>query len=412
MIIAEVVNLILDNLWVFYTALIISTVLSMLISYVMIRRFVSGMIVLQITFAFNFAVILFSRYMGYLGNSALLQFVFIEILVTALMFYIYRRVLAGRAELMDRISGFAGGKVAIAVVFVFLFLIMLNQYFVPKDGGSRIGYMVLWWFSYVRLIVSVVMPLCYFLAVNFLESRRYLLSMALMVVMVIQNATSGSKAGFIVGLLGMFMLHRDLNGGKIRIIRINPVWAAIAGSVVVGAVVLILQRRGATLWDILFRLVMHAEATIMVYLSADPTEACHGVTLFAALHRGIARLFNDPSATNIDTLFGFALSAIHYGANTLTGPNSSIPAYFACNFPGWLSLIGLLAVLGYVAFVRYLFRRWVLSESGAAIGLLPFLVASINTFPQDYYTGMSHLTTMAIISLFLVFHGKITTYAK
>lgn len=403
MVITEVLNLIADHWALFVPSLLLSIVISLSISYFMIRRLFSGMLISQLAFVCNFTVIIFLTAVDYLSYARFAHFAFFEIFVTACMFMIYRNILVNRIHLMSEINQLPRVKLAIVVSFLIILMIVLNQYVVPDDGSSRIGYMTYWWFSYLRLVITIISPLGYFFAINLLESKKYILSLILTSALIVQNATAGSKAGFIVGLLGMLMLHRDLNNSKIKIIRVNPFWAVAIVVFVLSSALFVLDKMGVGFYEIAVRLLMHAEATIMVYLAADSTEACYGLTLFAALHRGFARLFGDPSANNIDTLFGFALSAVHYGANTLTGPNSSIPAYFSCNFPGIYGFFGGAVILLYVAIVKYFLKIRILVARNPAVWLLPFIVTSINTFPQDYYTGMSDLTLILIISTFYFF---------
>jgi len=412
MLIAEILTLIVDRIDFFVICLVFSGVISVLLSYAILRRIFNGMITAQIAFICNFAVMIFLATVGYLSLGRFIHFAFVELFVIVFMYLIYRGILNNRAPLLLRINQLPVVKLAIGISLVTALMIVLNQFVVPTDGSSRIRYMTFWWYSYLRLIITVVTPLGYFLAINLLESRKYTLSLLLTSALIVQSATSGSKAGFLMSILGMGMLHRDLNNSKIKIIRVNPFWAVFAFVFVLGSAVVVLDQMGLGLNDVLIRLLMNAEATIMVYLAIDPTEACHGVTLFAALHRGVARLFHDPSATNIDTLFGFALNTIQYGLNTFTGPNSSIPAYFSCNFPGLSLFWGVSAVLGYTAIVRYFLRIQIFMARNPAVWLLPFAVGSINNFPQDYYTGMSDLTIIIIVSIYFAFAKSFAAHSR
>ena len=253
MIITEMLNLISDHFDVFVYSFFVSIIVSSVLSYIIIRRVVSGMIPSQIQFVVNFAVIIFLFSIGYIGFAVFTHFIFFEIFVTICMFTLYRVVLANRATLLSEMTKISGAKLAVGVTVFITLMIVLNHFVVLNDGSSRITYMTLRWFSYLRLVTAVVSPLAYFLAINLLESKRYILSIILGAALIVQNATAGSKAGFLIGILGMLMLHRDLNNGKIRIIRINPFWAVVVAASAIGSGVFILNKMGVGVDDVLFR---------------------------------------------------------------------------------------------------------------------------------------------------------------
>jgi len=137
----------------------------------------------------------------------------------------------------------------------------------------------------------------------------------------------------------------------------------------------------------------------MVYYSDDPTAAASGVSTFAKIHRGAAKVLGDKSAADVDTLFGFALSRLHYGANTFTGPNAQLSSYMLCNYSGWDNLIGLASILGYLAIVAWFCNAVLYRRETETVMLLPFAIVSLNSFSQDYYQGMSDVTVIGIAGL-------------
>ena len=165
-----------------------------------------------------------------------------------------------------------------------------------------------------------------------------------------------------------------------------------------------LNRLNVSALDLVERFIKTGESTIMVYFSADPTEACKDVSLFAAVHRGIAKFFSDSSALNIDTLFGFALSTIDYGDHFFTGPNAQIGSYMLCNYSYFYNIIGIATILAYFSIVRVFSNKVVYSKYNLPIILFPLVITSINAFAQDYYQGISDITLIFIISiLFFIF---------
>jgi hypothetical protein len=237
----------------------------------------------------------------------------------------------------------------------------------------------------------------------FLLGRKHYWPAALAVgALIAHSATSGSKAGFLLAAVAGGYLYKDLSGFRLHIKKTT---VTIAIVMLITTAVLILLNLNVTTRDICARLVGEAEATIMVYIADDPAEAGRDVTLLAAVHRGVARFLGDESARDVNTLFGFKLSAIYYGANTFTGPNSSVPAYFLCNFQGMRVWVGLGVIASYFLLMWLFVRMVITAASDKFIILLPFAISSINTFCQDYYTGMSDLTIVAIVSICYWLHA-------
>jgi hypothetical protein len=123
-----------------------------------------------------------------------------------------------------------------------------------------------------------------------------------------------------------------------------------------------------------------------------------------------AKLLGDGSAADIDTAFGFALNREDNGANDFTGPNAQISSYMRCNYSGWENLIGLASIFGYLAVVTWFVEYCVHRQGARGVLLLPFAVASLNGFLQDYYQGMSDVTLMLAAILLLAWIG-VTTLA-
>src|SRR3989338_9346432 len=166
MLIAEILTLIVDRIDFFVICLVFSGVISVLLSYAILRRIFNGMITAQIAFICNFAVMIFLATVGYLSLGRFIHFAFVELFVIVFMYLIYRGILNNRAPLLLRINQLPVVKLAIGISLVAVLMIVLNQFVVPTDGSSRIRYMTFWWYSYLRLIITVVTPLGYFLAIK------------------------------------------------------------------------------------------------------------------------------------------------------------------------------------------------------------------------------------------------------
>ncbi len=79
-----------------------------------------------------------------------------------------------------------------------------------------------------------------------------------------------------------------------------------------------------------------------------------------------------------------------------------------CNYSGWDNVIGLASIIGYLAVLKWFVTHFVCKQGTGTMMLLPFVVASLNAFPQDYYQGMSDLTLIVILVLAVGWTGVAT----
>jgi hypothetical protein len=220
---------------------------------------------------------------------------------------------------------------------------------------------------------------------------------------------SGSKASFIAGAVLGVLLYQDLKGAKLAISRSLKVSLIIGLSLVA---MLTLVHLDVSMTDMAERFARTGESTIMVYYSDDPTAAASGVSTLAKVHRGVAKLLGDRSAADPDTLFGFALSRVEYGSNTLTGPNATISSYMMCNYSGWENLIAVISIIGYLAIVMWFYNVFIYMQSTAMVVLVPFVVGFLNNFPQDYNNGASTVTAICIYVLIFTWISIATIACK
>ena len=109
-------------------------------------------------------------------------------------------------------------------------------------------------------------------------------------------------------------------------------------------------------------------------------------------------MVGDPSAMDIDTLFGFALTIQELGVNTFTGPNGRLSAYALCNFSDERIVFGAVVVLGYLWLMRRLFKRLLKRPMLLAL-VYPFLVASLGGASQDFNLIMQDITIFVMLLL-------------
>ncbi len=381
-------------LYSFLAALLLLSI----INYMYFREIYSGLINFQMSFVFNFSIIFYGYYFNLLPFERSMHFIFYELIVTVGIYTIYIKTITSRKIIFSKLFEAPIVKITIIIIVFNLCLMCMYYVFVPSAGeGSRIEFMTSRWFSFVRPIDFILQPLGYFLVVYFYDHGKKLLPSLLLVSLVLPNIASGSKASFVIAILSAFLIYKQLKGSKIvisnklKILMIMFVVYAVKSS---------LDRLRVGLLDLALRFIRTGEATIIVYFSDNPTEACRDTSMFAALHRGVAKLFRDPSALDVDTLFGFALSIIDYGGHNFTGPNSQISSYMMCNFPGWYNVVGVLAIVTFFSIIWIFFKLIIINnKSSLTILLLPFMLAAISGYAQSYDFGVSSLTVIFMICI-------------
>ena len=396
MLVFDTLAAISDNLVVYLLSVFISGLAAIGINYYYVKRFVGGLVLLQIYVVFNTAIILFGWWLGAVSSFRVTHFLVYEFTDVAGIYWLYRKILGSRGLILQRLQAANHTMVSMCLLLFNSVMCGLNLVFVPNNGGSRIEFMTASWFSFYRPLMAIMVPLGFFFSVYLLDRGKRLLPLLILASSVTSNILAGSKASFLYGIVCALLFYEDLKGARLAVSRTLR-YVLIMGLSL--SAVFALARLNASAADLAERFVRTAESTIMVYYSDDPTAAASGVSTFAKIHRGAAKVLGDKSAADVDTLFGFALSRLHYGANTFTGPNAQLSSYMLCNYSGWDNLIGLASILGYLAIVAWFCNAVLYRRETETVMLLPFAIVSLNSFSQDYYQGMSDVTVIGIAGL-------------
>ena len=388
-----------DHIAAYLVFLFLAGLIGIGLNYIFLRKYTSGLIYVQISFAFNTAIICFGWWNGNVTLFHAVHYFIYEMTVVVGVYWVYRKILKGRDRLFEGLQQLNIRNVsALLVIYNVAISLMVIKYVIGIGGASRIGYMTAPWFSFVRPIMFILDPLIYLFPIYLLDHGKRLLPVLILASTVFASILGGSKASYLYGVLIMSLFYEDLKGGHLVIPR------ALKSALVIGlafSAVFALVRLHEGMTSMAERLVLTGESTIEVYYSDDPTSAAFGVSTLAKIHRGVAKVLGDRSANDPDTLFGFALNRVEYGANTYTGPNAAIASYMLCNYSGWENLIGFASIFCYLAIVTWFYKQFIYRRRQATsrIILLPFVVCSLYTFPQDYNVGMSSITFMCIFTL-------------
>ncbi len=352
----------------------------------------NGMLNAQITLFFNVLTMIGGLDAGLIDAGRIVHFFMIEFGFLVAILLMYRSVLRYRLRVLTALQRFFAGPGAYGLTLFMLALTIFNFVEAPTDGSSRIEYMTQAWFSSLKPLIQIATPLSYLgVFVLLLTPRRKWLGYVLLTTSILANVATGSKASFLLALAFAYLAVRDLTAGqKIMMTKAErTVIALITGL----AAVFALSRLAVDASDLLDRFLLYGEANILTYFAPDPTAACSNVSLFAAMHRGWARLLGDPSALDIDTLFGFALMIKETGINTLTGPNARLSAYFLCNFPDAKIIFGLIVVVFYLVLIKSTFKQAIKRPAISAI-FYPFMLVSLYGASQDFNLIMQDITIM------------------
>jgi hypothetical protein len=223
------------------------------------------------------------------------------------------------------------------------------------------------------------------------NKKKYIYLFSLIVA---ESITSGSRSGFVFFLIGYFLIYKDIFKSRILSSR-SSIIASVLFLAIISSLTLKYNNLGVV--RTFERLIHYGESTIMVYPLADPPMIVKGQSEISIIHRGFGRLFGDPSSTNIDKLFGYALSAEFYGENTLTGPNARIGSYALCAFPGSQLILLYFVFFIYLKFSYYLLKTSIKSNPLFYMISLLLIIDSIQQFIFDYNTGMSNFTIILIL---------------
>lgn len=387
---------------VFSWALLAVTVLVMvLMPRLFGLNYLNGLMYAQMTLLFNVVPIISGLDAETVSIGRGFHFYIIEFLFFALIFAAYRILLAYSVRVLTALREFFDGQGALYLTAFAIAMAFFNYLFTPTDGSSRIEYMTNVWFSFVKPFIQLATPLTYlgvFICIT--SQKRRHLGYVLLATVVIANIATGSKASFVFGLLTAFLMLRDFAKVSLLKLRHQDKWVILI--FVTAAIVYALARLEVSFVDIYERFFLFADATILTYFSNYPTAACVNVSTFASMHRGWARLLGDPSAMDINTLFGFALTIQELGVNTLTGPNGRLSAYFLCNFLDERVFFGAVVVLAYFSLLLLLFRR-LLNRTKLLALVYPFLVFSLGSASQDFNLIMQDITIFVVLLLITIF---------
>jgi hypothetical protein len=394
-----------NHLSIYLPCLLLAALVGCGLNYVLLKRLVSGLFSLQVSFTFNTAVVLFGWATGAISCSRVAHFFFYEGTVVVGIYWVYRRILDNRADIFQRLRQADPAAVSSVLVAFNLLLFGLYVVVVQNDGTSRIEFMTATWFSFLRPVLSLLTPLTFFFPFYLLERGERFRPLSILGSAILSSIASGSKGTFAFGCVGSLLFYQELKGSRFVIPRALRfvLFAALSLSAVFA-----LQRLDVGMADLADRFVRFGESTIMVYYAPDPSAAAAGVSTLAKIHRGGARLLGDRSAADIDTLFGFALSREDHGDHNFTGPNAQVASYMLANYSGWDNLIGVSSILAYLAIVTWFYRAFIHHHGNGKVLLLPFVIASLNAFPQDYYQGMSDVTVISMAVLALAGMGVVT----
>ncbi|WP_077036105.1 hypothetical protein [Pelomonas sp. KK5] len=381
--------------------ILIATALAtmMLMSRAFGLNIANGLINAQITLFFNVLVVVGGMDAGLVADDRVLHFFLVEFGFLAAIMMVYRSMLKHRAQVLAALKQFFEGRGAYLLTGFVGMLAAFNFVFAPDDGSSRIGYMTEAWFSIFKPFIQITTPLSYMGTFLLLQiPRRKVLGYVLFLISIVANVATGSKASFMLALLFAYLGVRDLTGNQLQLLSARQRSILIAFGALI--TVAVLANLAVSPQDVIDRFLLYGEANIMTYFSPDPTAACSDVSLFARMHRGWARLLGDPSALDIDTLFGFALMLQEVGVNTLTGPNARLSAYFLCNFPAQQFIFGLIVVAAYLGLVRLSFAQTRKRPLVCAI-FYPFLLASLHGASQDFNLIMQDITILSGLCVLL-----------
>lgn len=357
--------------------------------------YLNGMLNAQITLFFNVLTVVGGMDAGLVDDDRVTHFFLIEFSFLIAILSVYRAVLKRRVEVLAALQRFFDGNGAYWLTGFIAMLTTFNVILTPDDGSSRISYMTESWFSLLKPFIQVATPLSYLgVFLLLLNRRRKPLGYVLLTISILANMATGSKASFLLALAFAYLAVRDLTAGR-RIAMTKLERTVIAGITVLAAL-FALSRLAVSPQDLIDRFLLYGEATILTYFAQDPTAACSNLSLFASMHRGWARLAGDPTALDIDTLFGFALMIQEAGVNTFTGPNARLSAYFLCNFPETKFIFGAIVVVGYLMLIRLTFARAVPRSLICAL-FYPFLLVSLHGSSQDFNLIMQDITILCAL---------------
>jgi hypothetical protein len=127
MLIVATISSIADHLLVYLASLLLAGLMGIGLNYIFLRRYVSGLMFLQISVVFNTAIILFGWTIGAVSLFRVVHFFFYQWTAVIGIYWIYRRILQNRARTFLRLSQF--NVTAVSALLVSFNLIMFGLFF-------------------------------------------------------------------------------------------------------------------------------------------------------------------------------------------------------------------------------------------------------------------------------------------
>lgn len=355
-------------------------------------RVLNGLSLIQVTYLLNCIPILNGLFGGEVDFFAASHFFLIETAYLLTIFWFYSRFLRHADTYREVAYDFFRGRGAWFALLLACVITTVNFFNVPTDGTSRIEFMTSRWFSFVKPVFMLAIPIASIGVLILLQiPQRRTMGVLLLCALSAGSIFSGSKAGFAFGLVCSYLALRDLH--RNLPLRIGAIQASFLVGATAALGALALLRLDVSPTDIGQRLMLTSDATTMVYYSDDPTAAAEGLSIPARMHRGVARLIGDSGANDIDTLFGFALSKLETGVNTFTGPNARLGAYFYCNFHDLLLVFGVMVLFTHLFLWQVCLHAWRPNKAMTAI-LVPYFYSSLSGASQDFNLIMADITLL------------------
>lgn len=377
--------------------ILVSTLFAVVNKFLM-KKFICGIASLQFSTIIVMSVTIDLYLQGYLMFSRLMHLLLFEGGLSIIVLLFYRKIT--RIKHLDiHLVRFYKKYIWLWLTPI-IFLTFANFYFVG-DGGSRIEFQTQFWFSFLRPFLNICYPILVLGIYVNLYLKSYKTAFFLLFTALIFSISSGSKGMFIISVVSWFFVYRDIF--KLNPLPLNFKTVSLVLIIISGAFINLIYVN-VNLAGILERIISYADATILIYQADIPILACSDQSSLSLTHRGLARLLGDPSASNAETIFGFAVAEIFYGGHNFTGPNARIGAYALCAFPGY-KIIYLIGVFFCYLFLLSTFVKYRLKEISKykLIGFfVPFIIYSLMASLIDYNRVMSDITLIFIGYIVLV----------
>jgi len=383
----------------FYTAIEWYTLLFVIIAIFLSSRlfdlrYINALFVAQFFAVFNAVPIISGYYSGLVPNYLVIQFILSESIFLMGIMFVYSMILNRMKMNFHNLDNLFGLKTIYFLIFCSFIFTVFNYIFTPQDGSSRIGYQTNYWYSFIKPVYQISTPASFFISFILILNNRYKISAYLLLILnIFASIASGSKGAFVMQALTAFLIIRDAN--VVTNYKFSKFDLISAATSLILALVLTLDRLQVSFSDLIYRILLFGEPTLMTYYAPSPTSACENLTTFAKMHRGWARALGDPSAMNIDTLFGYAWNIQYFGTNTFTGPNARFGAYMACNFPGFSIVIGLFVSAIYLCLIA-ISARSAKHRPGMLVIIYPFCIYSLIASGQDFNILMQDINILLL----------------